>query len=370
MISCQVKRTPAIFRGVYSVLLIFCVPVSSTCSTADATQPQRSEVASAKGAVLHVDSSLSMLFVNGEYVESPYEIHYEPGRVSVNGVSLLVSAPRDFVRRGGIEPIVGNGRRRDFASERISRRNGSFERTFARGLRDELESACLLVAFDHYPARFLPANGRGLSAALLSEERSQIDWDEVLSHTESADEAVVWEEWLLGYQIPVGARSRLQEMVDNVRKLEAESQAAIEGYARLERYAYPLTIAAMLLGVVAFGHMLQWAGNGLHRQEASGESERYVILALGMMAGMALIDFVWTVLAGQAGQMTEINPLAARFMDSPAQLAIFKVVATGIGFSILYFWRERHQIQQVAWWMCLVCVLLTFRWVMFDSMRA
>ena len=83
---------------------------------------------------------------------------------------------------------------------------------------------------------------------------------------------------------------------------------------------------------------------------------------------MSVLDLVWTILAGQAGVMTELNPLAAKFIDSPGQLAFFKMFATATGFGILFVWRQRRQVQQAIWWMCLVCVLLTFRWVMFDSM--
>jgi hypothetical protein len=65
--------------------------------------------------------------------------------------------------------------------------------------------------------------------------------------------------------------------------------------------------------------------------------------------------------------MRELNPVAAQLVGSPMHLILFKVVATGAGGAILFIWRHRSQIQQAAWWMCLVCVLLTFRWVVFDS---
>ena len=81
---------------------------------------------------------------------------------------------------------------------------------------------------------------------------------------------------------------------------------------------------------------------------------------------MSLIDLAWTILAGQAGVMKEAihwQPL----IWIPPQLVAFKVTATGLGCGILYAWRRQKQIQDATWWMCLVCVLLTFRWVVFDS---
>ena len=85
------------------------------------------------------------------------------------------------------------------------------------------------------------------------------------------------------------------------------------------------------------------------------------------MLGMAGLDLVWTILAGQAGVIREVNPFAASILQSPIQLVAFKFAATGLGIGILYVWRHRRQIQNVTWWMCLVSVLLTFRWVVLDS---
>ena len=127
----------------------------------------------------------------------------------------------------------------------------------------------------------------------------------------------------------------------------------------------------MLLSVIAFGQLLQWIGKGFAKQEEpKPESERYLVMALVLMLGMSLIDLAWTILAGQAGVMREVNPVAGMYMNSPQQLAVFKVIATLIGFSILYIWRQRPVMQQATWWMCLVCVLVTFRWVIFNSMMS
>lgn len=36
--------------------------------------------------------------------------------------------------------------------------------------------------------------------------------------------------------------------------------------------------------------------------------------------------------------MKEINPLAARLIESPGQLAVFKLMATGLGVGIVFVW--------------------------------
>lgn len=355
------------------MMLMVAIGLRSSPSAADSTEAQ-----AARPTKYQVASDNSILFINGQYVASPYEIEFQAGRLTVNGIRLEVSAPYDSHQPNSKEgnPIPGFQPGFRFSGRRGFGANGPPkwvyfpERVVAGQLRDRLQAVDILIAFDRFPLRTAQVDGNGVAAALLAESEAEFDWDEILRPTESADEAAAWQQWLGSYQIPVTAKDRLLESISAAQKIDAQALAATAGIVRLDRYAYPLTVLGMLLGVFALGHMLQWAGNGLHQQDSSEESERYVILALGMMAGMASLDFLWTVLAGQAGQMKEVNPLAASFIDTPAQLAIFKIVATGIGFAILYFWRQRHQIQKVAWWMCLVCVLLTFRWVMFDSMRA
>lgn len=367
----------AAFWGVMFVLLF--------PSKGSAQPPQSQRVEGLQQKTIMAASDLSVVFINGEFVDSPYEIQHEDDFVFVNGRRLQISDAvmnesseregrnRGFGRGGGPEDGwgggPGGGRRGQRSEAGGGRTISSPSARFARELRDEVQNTGLLIAFDGYPIRIVPIDGEGLSGHLASAESVTDERLAELNLTESVEETAVWMNWLKGYEVSSEAQSRIQSIIDGVIAYETEHQSSIAQVARLEQYAYPLTVLGMLLGVIALGYMLQWAGNGLHQFETTPQSERYVVIALCMMAGMATIDFIWTVLAGQAGQMKEVNPLAASFVESPTELAVFKILATGIGFSILYFWRRRPQIRQATWWMCLVSVLLTFRWVMFDSMR-
>jgi hypothetical protein len=132
----------------------------------------------------------------------------------------------------------------------------------------------------------------------------------------------------------------------------------------MERSAYPLTIVGMLLGVFALGHTLKWSS-----ANPSGESATsFVKTALLLILAMSCLDLIWTALAGAAGQMKELNPMAVGIINSPTALIVFKSSVTLLACGILMFLRSQPKAQFATWWMCLVCVLLTFRWVVFQSL--
>jgi hypothetical protein len=49
-------------------------------------------------------------------------------------------------------------------------------------------------------------------------------------------------------------------------------------------------------------------------------------------------------------------------------LSIFKATATLLSCSLLLFLRRHPRAQLASWWLCLVCTLLTFRWLVLNSM--
>ena len=160
-------------------------------------------------------------------------------------------------------------------------------------------------------------------------------------------------------------RVRINSLTNGDERNDREAQALL----RLDRMSYPLTTSGMLLAVVALWNVIRWPRNPDRQSDSVAHSlKKYSITAIWMILGMSCVDLTWTVLAYRAGVMREVNPLASLFITSPLQLAVFKITATGIGLGILYFWRHRSQAQHATWWMSLVCVLLTFRWVVFDQM--
>ncbi|MCR9294850.1 MAG: DUF5658 family protein [bacterium] len=143
-----------------------------------------------------------------------------------------------------------------------------------------------------------------------------------------------------------------------------KNQREIFAVKVMDRSAYPLTIIGMMLGVFALGHTLRWSS----LNPVGDEAIRFVRIALMLILAMSALDLIWTALSAAAGEMRELNPMAVHLVDSPGLLVVFKLVVTLLACGILMTLRSQPKAQFATWWMCLVCVLLTFRWVVFQSL--
>ena len=369
-------RLSVVVSGVVAII------ITTTCSQASARDVFPKDLPTE----FTETSEHGLLFLNGKFLSGPYRIEATIDSVTVNGIRLPASAieTRESGRRGG----GGGGGRGDWgrgsrgqgrgqeSDEQDGRGSGNRRGQLpsiraARLCAASLQDDCIVVVFDDQPLRVLShiAGEYEFCESMLAESPAGDQVEQFVQYGGTSAGRETWRAWLQNFTPDSELRTLMQERIDAADTVEARNLSDIAASARLQQFAYPLTIAGMLLGVIAFGHMLKWMSKGFDQPDGrTSESERFVVVALCLMMGMSVIDLIWTILAGQAGAMTELNPLAAQFIDSPIQLACFKVFATAIGFGILFAWRQRRQVQQATWWMCLVCVLLTFRWVMFDSM--
>lgn len=317
-----------------------------------------------------------MVFCNGEYIPAPYYIQSTTDSVYINAVKIPSSIT--VLMNGERNGERGNRERRNGPNrEDRTRRNNrdltpeSETARLERSIRASLENEDVVVLFnhEHFRAISYPSDQYDLFQALLAGTAitSELSFLDEFNFEEESNEK--WRSWIAGFSAPPLLEAEMKQFIKEIDDVEVQFRNKVNATARLEMLAYPLTLAGMILSVIAFGQLLQWIGKGFAENEKpKPESERYLVMALLLMLGMSLIDLLWTILANQAGVMREVNPVAVMYMDSPQQLAIFKVFATLLGFSILYIWRQRPVMQQATWWMCLVCVLVTFRWVVFNSM--
>ncbi len=320
-----------------------------------------------------------LLFLNGEFISAPYRIEVtgEHESVMLNDVVISSNALTMTERRSGaVRRFGGKGRGGNQTwrgGSTLARRRGGLSTTFSavRKILSTLQHEGIIILFENQPMRrfLLGSEIFDFCMALLADDPTEEQIERFLTLWESAD-GQQWRDWLLHFSPDLELRRLMQARIDKIEEEEASNERRTAATARLETLAFPLTLCGMLLGVIAFGHMMKWMSRGISSDADTPESQRHVVTALWLMMGMSIIDLVWTILAGQAGIIEELNPVAARFINSPVQLTFFKLVVTSAGLGVLFVWRHRHQIQQAAWWMCLVCVLLTFRWVIFDSLMS
>lgn len=322
-----------------------------------------------------------ILVLDGAFVHPPYRVSAEADRATVNG-HVCFEVAKVESKRDREETESDYRRRRrfngswDFADD-ADDPDGDYEdprsaRRAAEGLAETLEGSGIVVAFTGQRLRLIRSGADEFTfcEVLLADGPSPEQVSEFLRLCRQESERDTWRT-LLAAPAPRGEfRRRLQSRHDEILNNELEGIARHNAVTRMETFSYPLTLAGMLVGVIALGHVLKWTAKSIvaeQREDYAPEVTRCVEIALLLMLVMSAIDLTWTILAGQAGVMREVNPLAAGYLQSPLQLIVLKVIATGLGCGILYVWRTRRQVQNATWWMCLVCVLLTFRWVVFDS---
>lgn len=368
-LHCHLKdiRMRAIHKNFQFKLLIV---ILSSCGQAAASDVPPVALESADMAYLRTSETVKtgFLFVNDVYVRPPYVVEFTTHGIQVNGFQCSQPSTADKPSREGRKRPKGNRGFGDFDVGRSSgRRAGEFS--------DTLRQGGVVVVRDDFPAVYVHHGGDmyDFCAAMLAADPTIDQINEFIRLPAEDSQREIWRSWLLSYKAPPDLRIQLQSIFDEIASVTAQGKTRTAAIERLEAFTYPLTILGMLVGVFALGHILKWTARSIVAEknaDYSPEVIRCVEIALLLMLGMSSIDLFWTILGSQAGVMREVNPIAAGMIQSPYQLIVFKIGATCVGCGILYAWRQRTQIQNATWWMCLVCVLLTFRWVVFSSVMS
>lgn len=368
-ISCSSpQRRSAAVAGL-TLMLILSTGMAGQVAAQDNSAPSR---AGRSGAQFEQTVDDGVLLVDGKFVQPPFVIESSGSTVTVNGLSCLEVTPKNDQKKAETD---SRRRRRVFDSDDDV--DGDYEnprsaRRAAEGIAETLDGSGIVVIFEGGPAQLIRSGSEvfAFCDAMLAEKPSPQQVRDFLLICRRQNQLDAWRQ-LLAESSPTGVfRDRLQMRHEEIQANELAGIARHKAVTRMETYSYPLTLAGMLVGVIALGHVLKWTAKSIvaeQREDYAPEVTRCVEIALLLMLVMSAIDLAWTILAGQAGVMREVNPLAAGYLQSPLQLIVLKVIATGLGCGILYVWRTRRQVQNATWWMCLVCVLLTFRWVVFDS---
>jgi hypothetical protein len=181
----------------------------------------------------------------------------------------------------------------------------------------------------------------------------------------------VWNKWLESFEPSEEFVSRAGGIVELYERTMAQNLAEIGATRRLNTFAYPLSVCGMVLTTVGMGHLLSQrppVGSKPRDTDATPLALRAAIYSLGLVILFSALDLAWTILASQAGQMRELNPLGSHLIENPLGLVAFKVGATALAVGLLLALRKYKRAQLASWWVCLICTLLTARWVLLNSM--
>jgi hypothetical protein len=181
----------------------------------------------------------------------------------------------------------------------------------------------------------------------------------------------VWDRWVAEFSPTPEFVARAREHIGLFERAEREANAAAAATRRLHDWSYPLSLLGMVAAVLGFGHLLSHrppVGTKALDIDASPLAIGVLTWSLGLVVLYSALDLTWTILAYQAGQMLEMNPLGSRLVDDPVKLMAFKAGATAVSVGLLFALRKYCKAQLAAWWICLVLTLLTARWLVMSSM--
>jgi hypothetical protein len=341
--------------GTRTLLLTGCLLVSSWCCPTLPAQEKR--------VIALVDG---YLFVDGEYISTPYDIRVQDGSLRINGREYAAehfsaNSQRASPERGqNGEPWRGRrrwGQRMD--SDPLAR----IESRLASA-----QAGAIVIAFaGQRPAVMYPSRSAAeqLLDCLLGGPKTSMA--SLLQDFDPADRAAV-EQLVAEFQTSEAFARRVKSHLNEMREASASGERVIQANQWQSKITYPLTVFAMLAVVIGFGHLLSHRPEKDFQTNDAAANRSVIVKSLVIIAVLSSVDLIWTISASSAGVMREINPLASHLVQDPVRLACFKVLVTGTSIGILFVLHQRQFASVAAWWCCLLLTLLTARWVVFQSM--
>lgn len=319
----------------------------------------------ASSQIHRVDSAI--VFIDGVHIPCPLDISgdSQSGKAWINGHEITIRAANANVGRN-FPANTGNFRR----VRRAKAGYGAVGNRFTNDhIVETLDNRHVMLAFGDAPAIFIAEFV--FFSCLLDPDPNSDEYSELLDSAGSEASRNALIDWLDQYVPSEAIIEEAREKMEYYRKIEDVNHSQISASATLTKMTYPMTMFGLIVGVYAFGHLMMTTPKtpGLFPEANLLElMSRATVISVALICAHAILDLSWTLLTSQAGQMREINPLGARFIDNPMALVAFKAVATLGACGLLVGLRHHRFAQTACWWMCLVCTILTFRWLIFSSM--
>lgn len=232
-----------------------------------------------------------------------------------------------------------------------------------------LEAGALVSKFpDHSVRYFERVNGLSVIVDMITApDRHSEKVRKSLKSLLPEAEISTWTRWILSYQPPKLLGDRLEVERLNVKRIVSETEGKLSASRWMNAMSYPLTLVGMGLVVWAAGHIMSFRPGSVG-QSPHALAGKFTVISVILILSLSTLDLVWTLLASRSGSMQELNPIGSRLIENPTMLIGFKFTASAIAASLLIGLRNHLSAQRAAWWLCLVCALLTCRWLVFNSM--
>ena len=303
-----------------------------------------------------LNDAKGLLFINDHFVSLPRKMRVESDQLVVG--DLVVACKPAYEEE-----------QRPFRNRRPS----ANARFLGHELANHLAMPQLVVAITDQPLVVI-SNPTVQNSLLRKLARLETTGVQPVSYVEDLPDGLdrqVWDQWVAEFQPTPEFVTRAVNYIEVFERAEREGQAAIAATRRLQDWSYFLSLGGMIGAVLGFGHLLSHrppVGAKSLDTDASPLTLRMLTYTLALIVLYSALDLTWTILAHQAGQMQELNPLGSRLIDDPLRLIAFKVGATGLAVGLLFWLRKYCKAQLAAWWLCLILTLLTARWLMMSSM--
>jgi hypothetical protein len=327
------------------------------------------------------------VILGGEYLPPPYVVSREGDDLLVNDRLVAkdwFAAPRPRFGWGPgmgppmgppMGPQMGPGFRRGFPPGRGGPgRNG--KRSLAR-VEQRLDHGAMLISLEERTVAFVDEESAiEILEILLSGASNETKAQSLVDQGIWAAPPSLWPRLVECFQPTPELKARAIPLITETHRVTQENEARHEqlmlaSVFRSKPVSYAVTVVAMGLGVIALGSLLSYRPDGKARwrdMDTNGEGVPMVVRNVVLLVLLGLFDLALTVLAQQTGGFLELNPLGSELAESPALLAGFKVTTLLAACLILLMLRRYRAAQAASWWLCLICTVLTFRWLTYNSM--
>lgn len=298
-----------------------------------------------------------VIVIDGHEYLPPFTFHHVDGRILLNGNPIYeVCGETTEARRLAAERVIAGSER--------SLLNELHVVVFGRRVLLHIDAATSMRLLKALRSAATPE--RRVMAAMTSGLRGAEDistsvWRDALRDFESAA------------ALPHLQSSTLHSMeMDLEMVLEPPAPGFRQEFARWSHVEYALNVSGMFLIVVAasvlVGHKPR-LNKAWRLRNPDKDALRTTLQCLCLLAALGLFDLICTITSVTAASgFVELNPVAAQFIASPWQLSVFKLCATTLGITVLWKLHHYRGAQIASWWLCLICTVVTVRWVAVQSL--